>query len=204
MYKYSTLCAFLMACLMSFGLSAECYDYEPDFEDSEVECLKCDTNSVYGGVFGGFDQLSIDYNRATISYNPKFTGGFCLGVKFLSYFRLEGEYAYRKSQLSFPTHGLRLDIYSGMSNLCLEFPIGRWTPYLGGGLGYAKTMVKVTPTYENGFFRNTSQTFAWQLFYGLNYRICEKVDLGMRWTYFSSERDKMFHESLALTLNRYF
>lgn len=205
MYKYSTTCAFLIACFLSLGLFADNYDYDSDFEDSDVECFDFEANrTVYWGVFGGFDQLFINYDRATISYNPKFMGGFCLGVNFLQYFRLEGEFAYRKSLLSFPTHGIKLDVYSGMSNLCLDLPVGKWTPYLGGGIGYAKTLVTVVPTYEYGVYKKTEEAFAWQLFYGLNYKLCEKTDLGMRWTFFSGDRDKVFHESLSLCLNRYF
>lgn len=203
MNKYKTY-VFLIACLLSFGLSADYHDYESDFDESE-DCCNFETKkTVYWGVFGGIDQLFIDYNRATVFYNPKFMGGFCMGVHFRDYFRVEGEFAYRKSLLSYPDYGVKLDVYSAMSNLCLDMPIGKWTPYLGLGLGYAKTLVTVVPTYEEGLFKKTSEAFAWQLFYGVNYRVCEKIDLGMRWTFFSGERDKVFHESLALTLNRYF
>ncbi len=182
---------------------ADCCEPVP-YEGPVVCCfepLPC--YGPYIGLFGGIDETCLDFDRFTQVYHPFFMGGVCLGYKFPRLFRIEGEFAYRQSELYFRCQIERHNIYSGMFNLYFEAPIGRLTPFVGLGLGSASTNIHVDHRHFPRFHRSCTN-FACQFLFGINFRVCPKTDLGIKEIVFYQDPYSKYNISLAFTLNQYF
>jgi outer membrane autotransporter protein len=66
-----------------------------------------------------------------------------------------------------------------MANAWYDFDMGNdFTPYIGGGVGYADNELK------HGLLANgTGGDFAWQLGAGVNYKIGDKTSIGLGYRY---------------------
>jgi opacity protein-like surface antigen len=65
-----------------------------------------------------------------------------------------------------------------MANAWFDFPVEGFTPYIGGGVGYASNEV------EHGLVMNgNTGGFAWQVGGGVNFPIGEKTHLGVGYRY---------------------
>ncbi|MBI1212172.1 MAG: outer membrane beta-barrel protein [Alphaproteobacteria bacterium] len=103
--------------------------------------------------------------------------------------------------------------FSVMANVWYDIDLGRkWTPYLGGGIGWARTKVDgaFSPTFTSsggaGAFTSFSREesgFAWQLGAGLNYEIQDGVRLGVGYRYFRGPdvKNKVFVGFLPVTFD---
>ena len=73
-----------------------------------------------------------------------------------------------------------------MANAWYEFPIGGISPYVGGGIGWARSTFK--GDYISGLTREPfdfdNSGFAWQLGAGVNFPIKPGVSMGLGYRYF--------------------
>jgi|JI9StandDraft_2_1071091.scaffolds.fasta_scaffold48717_4 opacity protein-like surface antigen len=76
--------------------------------------------------------------------------------------------------------------FAVMANAWYEFPIGGIAPYVGGGIGWARSTFK--GDYINGLSREPfdfdNSGFAWQLGAGVNFPIKPGMSMGLGYRYF--------------------
>lgn len=76
--------------------------------------------------------------------------------------------------------------FAVMANAWYEFPIGGISPYVGGGIGWARSTFK--GDYVNGLTREAfdfdNSGFAWQLGAGVNFPIKPGMSMGLGYRYF--------------------
>lgn len=85
------------------------------------------------------------------------------------------------------SYGGSMDLYQIplMGNLVLTAPnLGRFRPYVGGGLGCV--IGKLDFNSPLGNIHDTDHTFAYQAFAGLNYQISERVVVGLGYKYITT------------------
>lgn len=175
--------------------------------------------SVFGGANwqandgAGFQSGPPTFSFGTTAYNLDSDTGFVLGGtvgvhldRWLHGLRAEVEASYRRNDVNgnwsvetFSTvQGGVIDAnnstFAVMANVWYDIDIGRkWTPYIGGGAGWARRDVDgafITTftnfnlsTYGHAFSVSESG-FAWQLGAGINYEIQDGVRLGVGYRYF--------------------
>jgi opacity protein-like surface antigen len=82
--------------------------------------------------------------------------------------------------------------FSVLANVWLDIPVGSgFTPYVGGGLGWADTEAEGTFTCNAGIcigttapFNVSDDGFAWQLGAGVNFQVSPNMQLGVGYRYF--------------------
>lgn len=73
-----------------------------------------------------------------------------------------------------------------MANAWYEFPVGGVSPYVGGGLGWARTRLEGQYVGQAGdpTFKFEDEGFAWQLGAGVSYPIKPGMSIGLGYRYF--------------------
>jgi OmpA-OmpF porin, OOP family len=76
--------------------------------------------------------------------------------------------------------------FAVMANAWYEFPIGGMSPYVGGGIGWARSTFKGSYLGQAGdpAFEFDNNGFAWQLGAGVNFPIKPGVSMGLGYRYF--------------------
>lgn len=172
---------------------------------------------VYLNFFGGPNWLKIDAFDPSPTTNLGFFAGASLGAPlgccsyWLTYTRMEVEYAIRKNQLRTISDGLVTETLFGsastnswMVDLYQDIPIPHCylTPYIGVGAGYSyrNTLSEVVAfTGEN----DRSNGFAWQVIGGLSIPVNIATLLSVEYRYFVSPQ-YLHQQDLALTLRYYY
>lgn len=92
-----------------------------------------------------------------------------------------GTYAFRdtfSTSNAFASGSGSVRTFALMANVWWDFPIAGFTPYIGGGIGYASNEV------EHGLIMNGNDgSFAWQLGAGANFPISDTMALGIGYRY---------------------
>lgn len=90
------------------------------------------------------------------------------------------------------TAATETSVYSFMANIYYDFDTKtKFTPYIGGGLGYAHVKTKVSLP-DNGISQSSSDgNLAWQLGAGVSYTLTDNIsiDAGYRYTDYGSVKD---------------
>ncbi len=172
-------------------------------------------SDMYVSVFGGAnfqpDQSQSFYSgESSFALNPDtgFVLGATVGTRLTNWvkgLRAELEVGYRRNDVggvwttsTNATGGYvdaNMSTFSIMANAWYDIDIGsKVRPYIGGGIGWARTKLEVqlveTFTFSgpNLTTRSSSQFedsgFAWQLGLGINYEVAPDVDLGIGYRYF--------------------
>jgi opacity protein-like surface antigen len=138
------------------------------------------------GTFQNVDPFDI---RTNLNLNPGFNGEAAIGYKFND-FRTDLSVGYGNfgvDRQTFQVDGDRasvkgngsVDIWTVMVNAYYDIPIrnsdnslSRWSPYIGGGIGYANLS---TPScsFNDCFSGGSSSHFAWQAKLGVAYRVTD-------------------------------
>jgi OmpA-OmpF porin, OOP family len=218
----------LMTCLLlcSVTYAQECV-YAPEYVNAPqcVYAQECPLPNFYtrqgfyiGGLAGvnfmhihSLKQPGIKHNKI----DPGFDVGVFLGYKFCSCenvylnLRVEGEFSYRRNHLksfknfnrTIKLHGYT-DSFVVMGNAIYDIDLNsRFTPYIGIGAGYVHARVKNTSHRMR--MRSESNGFGSKYIAGIDYRMTEDCDLGLRYSYLLAR--KHIHEnSVVLTLKRFF
>ena len=168
----------------------------------------------YIGVWGGYtispDASSGDYYDDWDYYNRfdlDIQEAWVLGVKVgytppqLKYFSFEFEYSYldpdiNRSVLGQNRTGLvavegDVKLNNFMFNAIAKYPLGRFHPYVGAGIGCSYTDMSATAT-QSGVINSASvgkdyTSFAWQLLTGVEIDIINNLSVDIGYRYFASE-----------------
>jgi opacity protein-like surface antigen len=167
----------------------------------------------YIGVWGGYtispdasSGNSHDWNYYN-SYDLDIQEAWALGVKVgytppqLKYFSFEFEYSYldpdiNRSVLGQNRTGLvavegDVKLNNFMFNAIAKYPLGRFHPYVGAGIGCSYTDMSATAT-QSGVINSASvgkdyTSFAWQLLTGVEIDIINNLSVDIGYRYFASE-----------------
>lgn len=156
--------------------------------------------------------LTNDKKRDTqVTFQPGFFVAPAIGYRFCNGFRIEGEFGYRhncfKKLKFFETHfhiNGPQETYTGMANFYYDFPlIYCFKPYIGAGLGYAHTKIKIHQ--GNISKKGVENGFAWQLISGLAFPVNNHADLALEYRFFQNERiGRIQNHDIGVTLRYYF
>lgn len=165
-----------------------------------------ESQGIYAGGFGGLDLQSLD-KHSGIKTDIGFSGGLFSGYKFCNNIRIEGELSYKEikwkcnvfvgneDRIYRVKDHARFQTISLMANALYDFDLHpRWTPYLGGGIGYAHL-------FSNKNYSNNK--VALQAIAGISYSICPKTDLGLEYRFFRAGVGTD-DNSFVISLKQYF
>lgn len=172
-----------------------------------------DVESFYASIFGGVDFAS---DKKKNGVKAEFDTGYvvtgAVGYRFCEGFRVEGEVGYRHNDLDKVTsdstrvdYGTSSNIHtwSYMANGVYELPVcWSWQPYVGGGIGYSQTTLKLT----NSQFSSSSHSngFAWQVIAGLEYPFLDCWDVAVEYRYFKPYLSHLSNNDIGVTFRTYF
>jgi outer membrane autotransporter protein len=185
---------------------------------------------AYLSVFSGGNFLSpADNTGPTTGLNAKsffsssYIYGGSAGYSFMPSWRVEGEVAYRRGDLSdfsivndgglsarlgvSPLNGLTLPArghigtLSLMGNVFYDFDLGSpFTPYAGGGIGLAKHSANKVSISGTTIVNDDSVDFAYQFAAGTRYAISPQAALFLEYRYFGTAAPK-FLDITGATIN---
>lgn len=150
----------------------------------------CHDRNFYATISGGVNFLQntrINGNKTT--YQTGYIVGGAFGYHWCNGFSVEGEYAYRKNNISnihFFQQGSsksgHLHTSSLMANLLWNMPLSSWgmtwcgiQPYIGAGIGYDRQCMH--SSNSRVVFNQKWNHFSWQVMAGLSYPIFCDTDL---------------------------
>ena len=125
-------------------------------------------------------------------------GGF-IGYSFANNFRLEGELVYQGNDLDkMRIYGHDFDMTGDISSAAMfanayyDFNnSSRFTPFIGGGIGFSKVEVNDTGVIIGGvnydLGDDSDTVLAYHLDAGVNYEINERFSLDLKYRYFETE-----------------
>jgi opacity protein-like surface antigen len=169
----------------------------------------------YVSVFGGanwqqdhsfFAATSTTTSADTLTWAADADTGFVVGgavgvslAQVAPGLRVEGELAYRQNDVdgvwqtnvgaptTVSTGASNYDFttFSVMANVWYDFTIAGVTPYVGGGIGWARTDVDADFTGDNTTSLDFDDSgFAWQLGAGIDFDVSPNMKLGVGYRYF--------------------
>jgi opacity protein-like surface antigen len=177
------------------------------------------SSDIYVSVFGGGNwQVDDKFHAATaptvsadtLTFNPNSETGFIVGgavgysfTQWVPGLRAEAEVAYRENHVkgnwvsnigtptAFSSGTLDYDhsTFSVLANAWYDFQIADVHPYLGGGIGWARTrlngdFIDITAPLSKPLVRAHDDGFAWQLGGGIKFDISPSMQLGVGYRYF--------------------
>ncbi len=131
----------------------------------------------------------------TLHFDTGWGLGGSAGYGFDNGFRLEGEVTYRDNSISglsgnpsSPNVSGNASTWAFMANGYYDIPTGgRWTPYIGGGIGFALDHLTVDASPSPGtVVDSTSTQFAYQGIAGIGYQITDSLNLALEYRYFGT------------------
>lgn len=165
----------------------------------------------YGSLFGGgnwlqMSEISGDYSAK--AFEPGYQLGLTFGYQMASPFRVEAEFSYRQNSLRHieylqTTHYCHLNArtWAYMGNMFVDLDCGVAKPYLGVGLGYART--DGTDNIEDAAIALKDYGLAWQALAGIAIPFTENLDLDIGYRCFMAKRHYRDH-SLNVGLRQAF
>lgn len=168
------------------------------------------SNNYYFGIGAGFNYVRYKHHDIDYHTKPGFIALIDAGLSLCYGFRFEGEFAYRFNKirnLQFQDLDLlqvkdkgKIQQYSLLFNLIYDFNYFNYvTPFIGAGAGYA--IQKVSLSVEDFDFIHDKRGFAWQVFGGMNFCLCPKIIMNIRYHYFRGSRDNMWNQAGIVGFN---
>jgi OOP family OmpA-OmpF porin len=165
------LLAGTIASLMVLGGSAMAgsYDTAPPAADK----------GIYIGAHGGLAMYSGDYSD---SIDNGYDIGMQIGYRFNKNIRVEGAYDYMSQDVT-DVDDSSINASVLMVNGYYDFDFGsKFVPYVGVGIG----SLMPSATYSDTSITNSDQNqFAYQGIVGVDYKVSEKVSVGVNYRYMS-------------------
>jgi len=144
-------------------------------EDSDVEGggeADLDTGTVFGGVLGyshGLDRMGLN----NINFRPELDLG------------------YRTNELDSLSGGGNLDgdfdTFHAMANTWFDYEIGRFKPYVGGGLGVAVVSLDDAQLNNTPVGDDEDTVFAYQAGAGVAYQLMRQWEVSVDYRFFETE-----------------
>ena len=154
-----------------------------------------------GAVFPNDSDLTALGITLTAGFDTGYTIDGAIGYRFNEMFRAEAEVGFQKSSitsLSFAgttvtIDGGDTDVLSGMANGYVDFPTDSIvTPYIMGGIGVATVDIDDD---------DSDTVAAAQIGAGLNFKIDEKVSLGLSYRFFATDDLSFTENSSGVTVD---
>lgn len=170
--------------------------------------------NFYGSASGGVNlkPRTVIKKQIKVKYRPGYLVAGSLGYKWNS-FRIEGEYAYRHNQFKhfkFADFLLLTEGHyrasSALVNGYFDFKIPNCfniQPYLGVGVGYAKSKVKLK-RHQHGRFFGNKNGFAWQALAGFTCPFKSNFDISFEYRYFKTKSKNDDNHSIGTNLRYWF
>lgn len=204
MKKYLILFAALVTTLVGANSYAQCC----------AEETGCNSGRIYVGAVGGVNFLNSDkIEGKKFKFHPGFMGAASVGYNY-NQFNGEVEVGYRWNRLKnivdysvskgFKVHS---DTISVMGNVIYDIDLGYMvTPYVGAGIGYARTQEHVShKDYSDFSISKNHNKFAYQGIAGVRTRICQDTDLGIEYRYFGMTNTYVKNEqNVGISLRHFF
>ena len=135
----------------------------------------------------------VDTTGSKVRFDPGFAFSVRGGFRFCEWFSLEGETGMHANSIRSITGADRLDanVYQipVMANAILTLPTRSFvTPFIGAGAGGVDSVIdinrlRVQPNPNTLRGDDSTFTFAWQAFGGLQFDITERLSLGVMYNY---------------------
>lgn len=143
----------------------------------------------------------------TTSFNTGFNLGAAGGYAFPNGLRLEGELAYRQTDVDKITigglafaGGGNANAFSVMGNAFYDFDLGGgWKPYVGGGIGLARVEASKVTIAGFALVDDDDTVFAYQVGGGMGYTLTPQATVFLDYRYFATE-DPTFRDVGGATL----
>jgi len=170
-------------------------------------------DGFYLGGAGGANWMNYKHD---LEFKVGYFAALSVGYRFCDRFRLEGEVGFRRNRLKDLDFGddivfrsnAHLSTTSWMGHLFYEYPLHFCgfciKPFIGGGIGYARSEFHVKSFGEHVIDdRSTEKGFAWDVISGIAYPIWCNIDIDLEYRYFRTRFESENH-SLAAGLRYYF
>lgn len=185
------------------------YSHSRDKKSSDAQEKSWYAAIHIGGVFFPGMKFEGSGKDIEIPSDVRFGVGVAFGRKFWLGLRLETEFSYRSAEansVEISGFGTWLDGSGGVDTInlmanawydfdFLSFVFGNWSPYVGGGVGFAKIWVDPghwelagcgcpgSPTVAVPDLEASDTTYVWQMGGGLTYRYSKSVHISLdyRW-----------------------
>jgi opacity protein-like surface antigen len=126
-----------------------------------------------------------------IKFDPGIRFGAAFGYEITEWFSAEGQTGIMantiKSITDSTTHDAVFSNVPFLANVRFQLPRSRFTPYIGGGVGFSTAVLDADDIEVNGVFMNGSDAdavFAYQGFGGFLYRINSQMAVSLEYRYF--------------------
>jgi len=148
---------------------------DADVEDVGVSGLEADLDT--GAVFGGVVGYSHEVDTPGLE-NLEFRSEIDIGYRTNGLDSLSGAF-------DFNLNG-DLDTFHAMTNLWFDYRIGRFQPYVGGGLGVAVASLDDAEVAGIAASDDEATVFAYQLGAGLGYELTERWTVSLDYRFFDT------------------
>ncbi len=181
------------------------------------------TDGLYLGVKGGlnipnpskFKGELPDETDFKLAIKKGYDVSGSIGYKWFNGFRTEGEVAYRRNNLGdvkvvdeFDTeHSIHsnFNTISVMGNLYYDIDLNCGiTPYVGGGLGYARMQYRLDADDASSFSVESESEIARQAMAGVELALSECAAVGIEYKFFRPANSKLENHSVGLSLKYFF
>ena len=191
--KWISSTALASAVFLAAPLAANAADLDPPVQQVASK------NHAYVSVFGGANFLSdADFTNGATTVATDFDTGFsvggAIGYKWKDYVfggftpRTEFEFSYFDNSvdgINFSGNGPGAEVVLGSSdvtgfnffaNVFLDYDTGtRFTPYVGGGLGFTRADFDVAYNAPNLNLSDNDTSFAWHIGGGANFALTDQI-----------------------------
>jgi opacity protein-like surface antigen len=133
--------------------------------------------------------------NSKVQFDPGFRLGVTAGYQLTDWFSVEGEMGVMANEIKSVTGASKVNNASFANmpfliNVRFQYPTdSRFTPYLGGGLGGAASVISVDNLTIGQTKIDGSQSaavFAYQAFGGLRFRLNDRMAVGIEYRYFAT------------------
>jgi len=194
--------------LLSAGSAQAWYDQDSCYDSCEPCCSE---NAWYIGGFAGANWITgTNHHRGCFTGRHHSQTGYALaasiGRSFCENYRVEFEYTYRHNNFkshnscdfcapknghvhsnAFLVNGF-WDI-SFCNNWCLK-------PFVGAGIGWANQRLDHDHHFCNKD-RNKKNGFAWQVIAGVEYELCNNIDLSIEYRFFQGGLSHVYSQAVG-------
>lgn len=147
------------------------------------------------GIYTAFRGYGAIHDQNNLLFEASREFGLALGMAIDENWRVETEYARRWAKISgingaseargnFDSHTLGVHLFRDFNNG------SRLRPFIGGGAGIGILDFEFSGPANNDpdftvIGNDTNQSFYWNAFAGVNYRLTERLKIGAGWEYFT-------------------
>jgi outer membrane autotransporter protein len=88
-----------------------------------------------------------------------------------------------------------ISTFSGLANAWVDYRVGRFTPYIGGGIGLANVSANEISIAGTDVVDDSDTVFAYQVGTGVAYSLTQNFSLTLDYRYFATSDPKLTDEA---------